>query len=317
LIGILVLFIVIVFVFTLPYWQPQGIMHEVYLLCNTHATKACIDGTARKYGLNHPYLVRLWDYIWALLHGNLGLSIHYSPPQVTQQLAYLIPRTFWIAFFSLVFAVIIALPIGVYQAWRRNSTTDYIATGVLFILYSTPVFVFGYMLQDIFALHDWMGFKLPLFAPYGVDAWSIFKQPQYFILPVGALTALSLAGLSRFMRSQVLDVLVQDYVRTARAKGCSTRQILFRHTMRNALGPIITIIGLSIPGLISGAFIVESVFNYQGLGLTTLQAAVADDLNMVLGATLLVTVLTVLGNLIADVSLVVVNPRIRIEGKAR
>jgi peptide/nickel transport system permease protein len=115
----------------------------------------------------------------------------------------------------------------------------------------------------------------------------------------------------------VLDVLVQDYIRTARAKGCSPRRVLFRHTMRNALAPIVIIIGLSIPALLSGALIVEEVFNYQGLGYETVQASLNQDVPIILGITIVVTILTVLGNLLADLGLVVINPRVRIEGSVR
>jgi peptide/nickel transport system permease protein len=131
------------------------------------------------------------------------------------------------------------------------------------------------------------------------------------------LTVLSVAGLSRFMRSQVLDVLVQDYIRTAKAKGCNSRAVLLRHTMRNALGPIVVIIGLSIPLLLSGTLIVEDVFNYGGIGQETLFAADNVDLPTILGITMVVTIATVIGNIAADIGLAILNPRVRIEGSAR
>ena len=129
------------------------------------------------------------------------------------------------------------------------------------------------------------------------------------------LAILNLAFFSRFMRSAVLDVLVQDYIRTAKAKGCSQRRILFKHAFRNALGPIITIVGLSIPGLFGGALIIEEVFNYEGVGYETVNAAVYKDIPTVLGITLLITIFTLVGNLLADIGLGIVNPRIRVEGK--
>jgi peptide/nickel transport system permease protein len=144
----------------------------------------------------------------------------------------------------------------------------------------------------------------------------IFTDPKAFILPVAALTLLNLAFLSRFMRSAVLDVLVQDYVRTAKAKGCSQRRVLFRHAFRNALGPIVIILGLFVPGLFGGALIVESVFNYEGIGYQTVNAATYSDIPTVLGITLLTTILTLFGNLLADVALGVINPRVRVEGRS-
>ncbi|NNN09210.1 MAG: ABC transporter permease, partial [Acidimicrobiaceae bacterium] len=156
---------------------------------------------------------------------------------------------------------------------------------------------------------------LPISPPSSVAPWAMFTDPKGFILPVASLTLLSVAGLSRFMRGTVLEVLVQDYIRTAKAKGCSNRRVLMSHAFRNALGPIVTILGLSIPALFGGALIIESVFNYEGLGMQTVNAAVNVDVPTVLGITMLVTIMTLLGNLIADVVLGLVNPRIRIEGK--
>jgi peptide/nickel transport system permease protein len=145
----------------------------------------------------------------------------------------------------------------------------------------------------------------------------MFTNPLGFILPVMTLTLLSIAFLSRFMRSAVLEVLVQDYIRTAKAKGCSSRRVLFRHCFRNALGPIVIILGLYLPGLLGGAVVIESVFNYSGLGIQLVNAATSLDVPTVLGITLLVSILTLLGNLLADVMLGVVNPRIRLEGSRR
>jgi peptide/nickel transport system permease protein len=145
----------------------------------------------------------------------------------------------------------------------------------------------------------------------------MFTDPAGFILPVVTLTLLSIAFLSRFMRSAVLEVLVQDYVRTARAKGCSKGRVLVRHAFRNALGPIIIILGLYIPALLGGAVVIESVFNYSGLGIQIVSAASNLDIPTVLGITLLVSILTLAGNFLADIMLGVVNPRVRIQGSKR
>jgi peptide/nickel transport system permease protein len=155
---------------------------------------------------------------------------------------------------------------------------------------------------------------LPASPPSGVAPWAMFTDPAGFILPVVTLTLLSIAFLSRFMRSAVLEVLVQDYVRTAKAKGCSNRRMLVHHAIRNALGPIVIILGLYFPGLLGGAVVIESVFNYSGLGIQIINAATTLDVPTVLGITLLVAILTLLGNLMADVFLGIVNPRIRIQG---
>jgi peptide/nickel transport system permease protein len=312
--GAFVLLVVIWFTFTLSYFQPEGARAPAYILCGTHQTKACLNFYTNKYGLAQPYLLRLWQYIWGVVvHFNLGVSFKQTDT-VAGLLSVYIPRTFWIAFFSLVFATLIAVPLGIYQAWKRNSIFDYAATGISFVLYSTPAFVLGFILLDIFSYHlNWLSDSPTV----GVNAWAIFEYPATFILPVATLTALSVAGLSRFMRAQVLDVLVQDYIRTAKAKGCDSRRILFRHTMRNALGPIAVIIGLSIPILLSGALIVEELFNYPGLGYETLFASMNGDIYTVLGITIVVTMATVIGNILADLALGILNPRVRITGSSR
>ena len=300
--------------FSLPYFQAHGILAPAYAVLNTHATPANVAIWARQNGLDHPFIVRFWTYVTQVFfHFNLGHSYKQNL-SVTGIIALYIPRTIWLAVSSLIFTTVIAIPLGIFQASRRNSVFDYSATGSAFVLYATPSFLLCMLVLDAFSFHT---LHLPSSPPSGVAPWAIFTDPVGFILPVACLTMLSVAGLSRFMRGTVLEVMVQDYVRTAKAKGCSNRRTLFRHAFRNALGPIITILGLSIPGLLGGALIIESVFNYGGLGIQTVAAAANLDIPVVLGITLLVAILTLAGNLLADVALGIVNPRIRIEGTGR
>ncbi|MHB2029097.1 MAG: ABC transporter permease [Acidimicrobiales bacterium] len=307
----IVLFIIIVLTFTLPYFQPHGILAPAYVVLQNHASALNVHVWASQHGLLQPYWKRLYEYIDQLIfHFNLGHSYKQSL-SVDAIIALYVPRTIWLALSSLVLAVIIALPLGIYQASRRNTITDYAATGTAFVLYAMPAFLLCMLAIDAFGFH-WP--HLPISPPAGVAPWAIFTDPVAFILPVGCLTLLSVAGLSRFMRGAVLEVLVQDYVRTARAKGCSSRRVLFRHAFRNALGPIVTILGLSIPALFGGALIIEYVFNYSGLGAQTLNAALDFDVPTVLGITVLVSFFTLLGNLLADITLGFVDPRIRIQG---
>ncbi|HUV57690.1 MAG TPA: ABC transporter permease [Acidimicrobiales bacterium] len=309
--SFVVLILVMLVTFTLPYFQYHGIRAPAYVVLGTHATPANVAHWAQANGMNHPYWVRFWTYATQVLfHFNLGHSFKQNM-SVWQIIALYIPRTIWLAVAALTFTILIAIPLGIFQASKRNTAIDYIATGSAFVLYAVPSFLLCLLVLDLFSFH---GPHLPSSPPQGVAPWAIFTDPIGFILPVACLTMLSVAGLSRFMRGTVLEVLVQDYIRTAKAKGCSGRRTLMRHAFRNALGPIITILGLSIPGLLGGALIIESVFNYGGLGIQTVAAATSLDVPVVLGITLLASILTLSGNLIADVALGLVNPRLRIEG---
>jgi peptide/nickel transport system permease protein len=312
--SFVVLLIVMLFTFSLPYFQVHGILAPAYSVLQTHATPQNVAIWAKAHGMDHSYFVRFWNYVTQLLfHGNLGVSYKQNN-SVWGIISLYVPRTIWLALSALILTIIIAIPLGIFQASRRNTIFDYSATGTAFVLYATPAFLLCMLALDAFSFH-WP--HLPSSPPAGVAPWAMFTNPVGFILPVACLTMLSVAGLSRFMRGTVLEVLVQDYVRTAKAKGCSNRRTLFRHAFRNALGPIITILGLSIPTLIGGALIIESVFNYEGLGIQTVTAATNIDVPTVLGITLLVSILTLAGNLMADVALGLVNPRIRIEGTGR
>ncbi|MGB8180363.1 MAG: ABC transporter permease [Acidimicrobiales bacterium] len=311
--SVIVLLIVMLFTFTLPYFQTGGIDGPAYSVLGTHANAVTVAHWGAVNGMNHPYVVRFWNYLVQVFwHHNLGRSYKQNL-SVWNIISLYVPRTLWLALSALIFTVIIGLPLGIYQASRRNSTVDYTATGVAFVLYAMPLFLLCLLMLQAFSF-SWP--HLPASPPNGVEPWAIFTDPVGFILPVACLTMVSVATLSRFMRGTVLEVLVQDYIRTAKAKGCSGARVLFRHAMRNALGPIVTILGLALPGLLGGALIVESVFNYSGLGIQTVNAATNVDIPTVLGITLLATILTLTGNFLADILLGVVNPRIRIQGRS-
>jgi peptide/nickel transport system permease protein len=312
--AIVVLLIVMLVTFTLPYFQVHGILAPAYTVLGTHATPQNVRIWSAQNGMDHSYFVRFWTYATQVFfHFNLGHSYKQNM-SVWGIISLYVPRTIWLALSSLILTVFIAIPLGIFQASKRNTVFDYSATGSAFVLYAMPSFLLCMLVLDAFSFH-WP--HLPSSPPSGVAPWAMFTSPVGFILPVACLTMLSVAGLSRFMRGTVLEVLVQDYVRTAKAKGCGNTRTLFRHAFRNALGPIITILGLSIPALLGGALIIESVFNYGGLGIQTVNAATNLDIPTVLGITLLVSILTLAGNLMADVALGLVNPRIRIEGTGR
>lgn len=259
-------------------------------------------------GLNHPIVVQYFVYLGHLLHGNLGYSYKLNQ-SVDSILAQKLPKSLALVGPPAVLALLIGVPLGIWQALRRDKVEDHVLTGVSYVLYAMPDFWLAFILIDIFALRL---FWLPPVAPSGAT-WTIaFTDAKAMILPWATLTLVSIALYSRYMRSAALDALSQDYIRTARAKGARGWRVLRKHVLRNACIPIITLIGLSIPGLLSGAIIEEYVFNYPGIALATLNAAFTKDYPILLGTTVVFGALVIAGNLIADLAYAFADPRVRL-----
>jgi peptide/nickel transport system permease protein len=251
--------------------------------------------------------VQYLKWVGQILHGNFG----YSPKlnqTVTSLIAQDLPKTIILVFLGLLVSLLFGIPLGLYQAVKRYTTGDYILTGISFLGYATPTFFVGLLLIEWFAIDIPL---FPPFAPQGSTVAQILSDPRALVLPVTAYAFVLYALWSRYMRSSVMDNLVQDYVRTARAKGASERRVLWGHVFRNSLLSIITLLGLSLPTLVAGAIFVEVVFNYPGMGLAFYQAALNVDYQVLLGFTLLATFATILGNLLADVGYAVLDPRVR------
>ena len=259
------------------------------------------------YGLNRPLYVQFGDYVDQVLHGNLGVSYMTQQPVLTE-ITQRLPSDVLLLGASTVLALLIAIPMGIYQAVRRNRLSDHLLDGVSFTLYSMPDFFFAIMLIALFSVQLRI---LPPEAPSAQSLTGMLADPRALVLPILTLTLVSVAGFSRYMRAAAIDVLAQDYLRTARAKGASERLVLFRHVLRNSLLPIVTLVGLSFPGIIAGAVIAEEVFNFQGMGLLFFQAATEHDFPVLLGCTLIIGVATVVGNLAADFAYGILDPRIR------
>jgi peptide/nickel transport system permease protein len=210
---------------------------------------------------------------------------------------------------STVLALLIAIPMGIYQAIRRNGLTDYTLTGVSFTLYSMPDFFFAILLIAIFSIQ--LKLLPPPTAPLSSTLTGVLAQPSLLVLPVLTMTLITVSSFSRYMRSSAIDVLAEEYIKVARAKGLPERLILTRHVLRNSLLPVVTIVGLSLPSIVSGAVIAETVFNYPGMGLLFYQAATRHDFPILLGTTLVIGVATVIGSLAADVCYAILDPRVR------
>lgn len=305
--AIVVVVGVIIIVFLLSRLIPGG---EAKAVLGAHATPGLVRVFNHANGLTQPLWVQFWHYLIGLPLLHLGYSYKYTEP-VWDVISTKLPKTLLLVGTSTLLALVIAVPLGVLQVVRRNKPSDYALTGLAFVLYAMPSFFLGTLLII------WFSFDLkwfPVAPPSNASPFAVWTDPRGFVLPVLTLAALTIASFSRYMRSSLLDAMAEDYIRTAKAKGASGRRVLYGHALRNALIPIITLLGLALPGIVSGAVIVETLFNYPGMGLLTVQAAENADIPTVLGTTLVITVATVVGSLLADLLYVIVDPRIRYGG---
>ncbi len=306
--AVIVIAGVILIVFLLSQLIPGG---ECKAVLGPKATTHNCLRFNRLNGFNQPVLVQFGKYlrglVWPFWHPNLGYSYKFNEG-VTNVIAQRLPKTLVLVGTSTLISLMIAIPLGILQVVRRNHPIDYSATGMAFILYAMPPFLLGTLLII------WFSFDLgwfPTQPPSAASPWAVFTDPRAFVLPIITLSAITVASFSRYMRSSMMDAMAGDYIRTARAKGSSQRRVLYGHALRNALIPILTLLGLSLPAIVSGAVITETVFNYPGMGQLTVYAAGNSDIPLVLGTTLVATVATVVGSLLADVLYALADPRIR------
>jgi peptide/nickel transport system permease protein len=298
---------VMVLTFIMIHMEPGNVARSVIGLRATSDRIAIFNAT---YGLNQPLYKQFGAYVDQVAHGNLGTSYYLQQP-VSALFGQRLPRDLLLLGGSTVLALLVSLPMGMYQAVRRGGFGDLTLGTVSFTLYCMPAFWLAVMLVAIFAVQTHV--FLPE-APSGTSVGSMLAQPRALALPLLTLTLIQVAGFSRYMRSTVIDTLAQDFLRVVRAKGLPERLVLSRHVLRNSLLPIVTIVGLSLPGLVTGAIVVEEVFNYQGMGLLFFDAATHHDFPVLLGSTLIVGVATVVGNLAADIAYGILDPRVRYVG---
>jgi peptide/nickel transport system permease protein len=289
----------------LHYLQPS----PAATVLGTKAQPIAIAVWNKQHGYDRSEAAQFVSYLGDLVHGDFGYSY-----KLSQSVAALfkenLGRSIYLSGASLVLALLIAIPLGIYQAVKRNSVADYTLSAVNLTLYSMPSFFLGIILIQFFAL-DWHIFP-PEVSSSITTTWGAITHPAQLALPILTLTFITVASFSRYMRSSALDNLGQDYIRLARAKGLSERAVLSRHLLRNACLPMITLTGLSIPALVAGNLLIEVLFNYPGIGLLFYNALGNADYNILLGYTILVGVFTVVGNLIADIAITAADPRIRL-----
>jgi peptide/nickel transport system permease protein len=258
-------------------------------------------------GYDKPIFVQYFHYLGNLIRGNLGYSYHYNQ-SVGSLLVQNLPKSALLVGLALAVALLIGVPLGLLQAVRRNRVSDYVLTGATFVGYSMPVFWLGILLILAFAVQLHV---FPAEGPQGATVGAVLSQPSALVLPVVTLAIVSIAVFSRYTRSSAVETLVQDHIRTARAKGVPERRIISHHVLRNSLLPVISLIGLSLPYALSGAVVVESVFNYPGMGLLFWNSALSHDYSVLLGFTIVIAAATVLGSLMADLLYAVADPRVR------
>ncbi|MER7153155.1 ABC transporter permease [Streptomyces lydicus] len=302
--ALVVLLLVSVLVFVLLHLLPGG---PARAILGVQATPDAVAHFNHRQGYDRSLPEQYVTYLGRLLTGDLGESYKLNQ-SVASLLAERLPKTALLAGLALALAAVVAVPLGVLQAVRRGRAADYLLTGVAFLAYATPVFFLGLVLILVFGQQLQL---LPAEAPQADTVGGILAQAPALVLPVVTAALGIVAAFSRYMRSAVLDNLAEDYVRTARAKGQSNARIMARHVLRNALIPLATLLGLYLPTLFSGTLVVESMFNYPGMGLLFWNAAQSSDFPVLLGVTLVVGVATVLGSLLADVAYALLDPRIR------
>jgi len=288
---------------------PGGFLAGVKL--NPHISPEVIKQMEAQFGLDRPFLVRYGRWLWSVLHLDLGTSLTYHI-SVTSLIASRAFNTIILAICAMLFSWVLAIPIGIVVAVNQNSIWDRVLSFLAFFGMSVPNFFLAFLMMYLAVHTGWF----PVGGTFSPDYDSldfvnrVADRINHLVLPVFVLGVSGMAGLMRLMRSQILEIKNSEFVRTARAKGLSERVVIYKHVLRNALNPFVTMAGYSLGDLLSGAALVETVMNLQGLGLLLLDAVRQIDVYLVMGSVLMGTVLLLVGNLLADLALVAVDPRV-------
>jgi peptide/nickel transport system permease protein len=270
-----------------------------------------IQNLIRLYGLDQPLPVQFWNWFshfWTFPFNNTAWGYSFTDGLPVRDLIFQrMPSTLLLMGSALVVTVVLAIPIGILQAVKQYSWADKVITTFETIGYAMPTFWLGLILKQTFAVQlNW----LPLFGQNSLGKHDIGDMLLHLILPVTTLAVISVAGWSRYMRASMLEVLRQDYIRTARSKGLTSSRVIRKHALRNAMIPIVTLLGLTIPSLLSGAAITETVFSWPGLGYLGVQSVIDRDYPVVLAVVMIGGTMVIVGNLLADIAYAVVDPRI-------
>ena len=280
---------------------------------NPSLTPEDINNLRRQLGLDEPGYVWYGNWLWGVLHGDFGHSM-IDGSTVWSHIADRLPNTIELTATAIVVGVFLAIPFGIVGALRHGSKTDHTMTVVSVAGFAVPQFWLGLMLILLFSVTlEQHGLPwLPSGGAFSaVNGGDVIDRVQHLILPATVLSFFYISQWSRFVRSSMIEVLSQDYIRTARAKGMSDRRVVYLHGLRNALIPLITLVGLELPGLVSGGLVVEVIFGWPGIGKLAFERALQYDYTTVMGVTFFATLLVIAGNLLADLLYGVFDPRIR------
>jgi len=284
--------------FFLGYLAPGS---PIDIMLGQHADPAIRRQLEHEYGLDRPPWVQYGYFLWNALHGDLGRSFSNAGRPVTQMIREQFPVTALLATLALATAILLGLPAGILAAIYHNRPLDRMMMGFVLLFVSMPAFVLGPILMLILSLRlNWLPSA----------GW---EGPEYYLLPTLVLAARPAALLARLMRSSMLEVIRQDYIRTAYAKGLSTARVLFKHALKNAFLPVLTAIGNTFGYLLSGSFVVETLFNVPGIGYESIQSILRRDYPVIQGVALLVAALFILVNLVVDILYALIDPRVRYE----
>ena len=285
---------------------------QMYIDPDKGADPAYIAQVRESLGLNEPVYIRYGSWLMRTLEGDLGFSFR-TRRAVTLEIGDRLPNTLLLGGVSLFMSIVIAIPIGIISALKRYTFVDYLLSTLALVGISVPVFWVALLLLQVFSIQ--LGW-LPGVGMHSVreqyEGWdAIVDVAKHMILPATVLSLAQTASWSRYQRSALLEVLGQDYIRTARAKGLRERRVISLHALRNALIPTVTLIGLSVPSIVTGAFITETIFGWPGMGRLGVESINGRDYPIIMAVTMLSALLIVLGNLAADVAYAFVDPRIR------
>jgi peptide/nickel transport system permease protein len=281
---------------------------------NPKATPEAKERLTKLYGLDKPLHIQYYNWLKRIVRLDFGESFSPDRRPVSDKIKETIPITIGINVLSMLLIIFVAIPIGVFSATNQDSFFDKASTVFVFVGFAVPTFWLALLMMRLFGIDlGWLpisGVKSIMHDTMSLPA-RIWDVAKHLLMPVTLSAFGGLAGLSRYMRSTMLEVIRQDYIVTARAKGLPERVVIYKHALRNALMPVITILGLSVPGLIGGSVIFESIFSIYGMGRLFYSSVMARDYPVIMGILVIGAVLTLLGNLLADISYAVVDPRIR------